>query len=445
MGLLDKIFRPNPPTPSAETPHRTESPSPEVAFGRYSDGNKSPEQLAAWNSSVAAFDREDFMTAFDHFFRYLKDKKTQNVHIERLTGRIHFVIQQGSNRVSGFANERWLRAEAKLAKADALNVGFMRRLLEQNFALKYGRYAIDGEENIVLIFDSYTLDCSPYKLYYALKEIALLADKQDDLLLDEFKMLRSATPDALLREELSAAEKELKYQYITAQIKQTFEQIQALNAETQAAAIAYLLLYLCYKLDYLIKPEGVMMETLERIHRTFFTNDGKTHLQKNATVVKEFEQLTARSKEDFFKEMYRTKATFGVTNTTTHEQLIAFLEGELKNVNWYQENHYEHVALAITGYAVAFSLFNYALPMPDRDLLHYYFEVLESDFLTSLGYPLSHADLSAPKLIKEHLKNLTAAHAAKHPDFKPNTELLRFETKAYFAQSFLLMMTNIKM
>ena len=435
MRFFDKIFRPT----SLAAP-TTEAAAPSVAFGRYSDGNKSPQQLADWNASMAAFDRQDFVIAFDHFFRYLKDAAEENVFVERQNGRVHFVIFQGSNRVSGFANERWLRAEAKLAKADMLNVGFMRRLLEQNFALKYGRYALDGDNNIVLIFDSYTLDCSPYKLYYALREIALLADKQDDLLLDEFKMLQPATPSAGLQITISEQEKKVKYDFVVSQINAVLTQINHIDAERNAPAVAYLLLHLCYKLDYLVKPEGVMMETLERVHRTFFSNEEKTSLQKNNAVRREFEQLLLRSKSDFLKEFYRTKATFGLTNTTTHEQLLSFIGGELKNLESYANHPNEAVELAIMGYAVAFSLFNYALLAPDTALLHLYLEILESDYFQSLGYSLPHADLGAPKLVRQRVKDVAKANSDKFPKFCPNTDRLDFNSKAAFAKSYLQML-----
>ena len=61
----------------------------------------------------------------------------------------------------------------------------MRRLVESNYVLEYSRYGLDDDDNLVIKFDTSALDASPYKLYYALKEVAANADKQDDLLLDE--------------------------------------------------------------------------------------------------------------------------------------------------------------------------------------------------------------------------------------------------------------------
>ena len=85
----------------------------------------------------------------------------------------------------GKANIEKVTIEAKIAKTDTLNIGFMRRLLERNFQLRYSRFALDEENNITIRFDTSVLDGSPYKLYYALKELTTNADKLDDLLIDD--------------------------------------------------------------------------------------------------------------------------------------------------------------------------------------------------------------------------------------------------------------------
>ena len=98
----------------------------------------------------------------------------------------------------------------------------MRRLIELNYDLEYSRYALDDNNTITMVFDTYALDASPYKLYYALKEIATKADKMDDLLLDEFQMLRAT--DKSLQLPIPDVEKEIKYQFTTQAITKVLEQ-----------------------------------------------------------------------------------------------------------------------------------------------------------------------------------------------------------------------------
>jgi len=45
-----------------------------------------------------------------------------------------------------------------------------------------------SDGHVVIIFDSTTIDGSPYKLYHALKEAANHADKKDDLIIYELFM-----------------------------------------------------------------------------------------------------------------------------------------------------------------------------------------------------------------------------------------------------------------
>ena len=61
---------------------------------------------------------------------------------------------------------------------------------------------------ITLLFDTMMEDAFPYKLYYALKELALHADKHDDLLLNEFDFLKPISSHKL--KPLSEKEKAFK-------------------------------------------------------------------------------------------------------------------------------------------------------------------------------------------------------------------------------------------
>ncbi|MEZ4950996.1 MAG: hypothetical protein R2784_16670 [Saprospiraceae bacterium] len=167
-----------------------------------------------------------------------------------------------------------------------MHIGFMRRLIEQNFELKYSRFALDEDNDITVIFDTYTLDGSPYKLYYALKELSVNADKMDDLLIEEFETLHPVHSHHI--EEVPIEVKKAKYDFICKQIKSVMHEIDHgnLKEEQYPGAIAYLLLDLVYKLDYLITPEGYMMELLERVHRQYFENDGSSVPLKNQVMRK---------------------------------------------------------------------------------------------------------------------------------------------------------------
>ncbi|MCI5082796.1 MAG: hypothetical protein MRY78_13955 [Saprospiraceae bacterium] len=440
MGLFDRLFG----HPGEE------DVQPNIKFGRYSDSYKAPENYNAWDLALEAFEEERYLECYRYFFRYLRDDAEDNVRYwDNDEKGIEFEIYQGSVKITGCASNKRVRAEAKVVRTEALNVSFMRRLIEQNFELKYSRFALDTNQNIAIVFDTYSLDGSPYKLYYALKELATRADKHDDLLLDEFRNLQAVDNDHL--EELPHHEKEVKYDFLVREINRILKEIETgnLNKEQYPGGIAYLLLSAIYKLDFLVVPEGFMMETLERIHREYFNKDGKSTIQKNQILCKELKKLIDRPKDDFFKEMYRVKSTFGITTPVNHDRIVSFIDNNLNNMDWYEENGYSTIAMAIPAYIVGFCMFNYAVPGASRDFFLLYFQVIEQAYFDALGFNLNLRDQKSGKLDKKRIKRAIERVVEKnkpvYTKLNPIYSILKFDSLPAFAKSYLLMVRNLDM
>lgn len=422
-------------------------PQPDVRFGRYSDSYKETDNYLAWDEALRKYESEDYLASYIAFFRYLRDHQEQNVKCWQQDDKIHFELYQGSKKITGVADGKELRAEARIARSNELNVNFMRQMLERNFDLNYSRFGLDDDNNIVIVFDTYTLDGSPYKLYHALKEMATNADKQDDLLLEEFKVLQAIESTHLIY--LPESEKEVKFQFLQHEIANVLHEIEHgnLNREQYPGGIAYLLLDLTYRLDYLIKPEGFTMEALERIHRLYFAKDEKTIAQKNQVLIKEFRKLQERPKADFFREMYKGVATFGITAPVNHDRIMGVIDGELNNMDWYRDNGYTPVAKAIPGYIVGFCIFNYAVPKPDKDLFHLYFQIVESLYFQNLGFEQDYYDpekkLFNKRSIRRAIEQIVEDNRSKYNRIYPIYSTLRYESMVDFAKSYLLMMRNL--
>jgi hypothetical protein len=421
---------------------------PRIRFGRYSDSYKGKPQYDAWETSLDLFEENKYLESYKSFFTYLRDDKEDNVRWLEEEGGIRFEILQGSKRVSGFADARQVKAEARIAHAQELSVAFMRRLVESNYSLEHSRYALDDENNLVIKFDTFTLDGSPYKLYYAFKEVAINADKQDDLLLDEFNAL--LTPVEMgSKSDISLAEKEVKYNFIKTQIQSVLDEIEkgTLDAEKYPGGISYLLLGAAYKVDFLTAPEGFTMETIERIHRTYFNTEEKTMMQKNIFIRKELEKINTRSKELIFNELYSTTSSFGIVAPKGHDSLASSIEGELPNMDWYEENKHENVALAVTAYIVGNALFNYALPKPVKDLLELYYRVIEPQYFTDLGFLPAYYDSEKKvfnqKEIKNAVRQIVDVSKDKFPNLSPDLVHLDFSSPCRFARTYLLMIKNL--
>jgi hypothetical protein len=439
MSFWEKIF-------GSKTEQATAAPH--IRFGRFSDSYKEKAQYDAWESSLDLFEENKYMDSYKAFFTYLRDDKQDNVRWLEEEGGIRFEILQGSKRVSGFADARQLKAEARIAHAQELSVAFMRRLVESNYTLEHSRYALDDENNLVVKFDTFTLDGSPYKLYYALKEVAINADKQDDLLLDEFSNLLDPV-EMGSKSELNVTEKEVKFNFIKTQIQSVLDEIDAgkLNGEKYPGGISYLLLAAAYKIDYLSSPEGFTTETIERIHRSYFNAEEKTMAQKNIFIRKELEKINARSKEQIFNELYSTSATFGIVAPKGHDSLANSIEGELPNMDWYEENKHDKVALAVTGYIVGNALFSYAFPKPIKQLLELYYQIVEPQYFADLGFSPSFFDnekkVFNQKEIKNAVRQLVDKSKDGFPNLSPDLGHLDFSTLCRLARTYLMMIKNM--
>ncbi|MEM9992504.1 MAG: hypothetical protein AAF738_12130, partial [Bacteroidota bacterium] len=188
-------------------------------------------------------------------------------------------------------------------------------------------------------------------------------------------------------------------------------------------------------------------ETLERIHRQYFAKDAKSSVQKHQAIHKEYKKLLARPKEDFFKEMYRVRTTFGITSPENHDRLAGFIDGELRNMDWYYDNGYPAIAVAIPTYIVGFSLFNYALPKPDRAYLHLYYQILETTYFQSLGFEIdfwnAENEVFNKKAIKRAIEQIRVQNIKEYPKLSPATATLDFKDLASFTKSYLLMIRRL--
>ena len=222
---------------------RRQEAGPDIIFGRYSDNNKTLEQIKRWKDAEILFKEKKIFESFDAFFEYLKDPERDNVLHERNEKEGSFSIYQGSKIVSGKYNHSELKAVVSLAYMSTPSVPVMRRLLEQNFHVYYTRYALDLNR-LCMIFDTKINNASPGKLYYGLKELATRADKQDDLLVHDFTVLEMTGTDHII--ELPQKEKEIKYRFMQKWINDLLELVENLDKEKFSGGILYCILSMLF-------------------------------------------------------------------------------------------------------------------------------------------------------------------------------------------------------
>jgi len=422
-------------------------PQPDVVFGRYTDAYKDKSKYEAWDAAMKEFNLENYTTYFEKFFYYLSDEDLGNVTFSTTEGVTYFEIFQGSKLLVGTADRNIIRVESKIAKADKINIGLLRRLLELNFTLKYSRYALDDNEWITMIFDAKSKDTNPYKLYYGLKELALNSDKQDDILESEFKSLSGINKTHI--KDLSEAEKKIKFDYLQRSIADVFniKELIKLNLDNFPGSISYLYLDVIYRLDYLLKPEGFVMEQFEKLHRAYYAQNGEAPGHKNLTLYNGLQEIQKRSYDELSAEMYQVTSTFGITQPSGHERLVEFIQKEIQNLQYYEVHGHDQIVQSICNYIVGYCLFNYSLPTPDKSFLHLYYMVTEYAFFKELGFTynlVSDVKLHKSRIISE-IKRVAKIHKDEFGEIIPDLSSLSFDSVMSFSKSYLLMLSNLKL
>ena len=105
--------------------------------------------------------------------------------------------------------------------------------------------------------------------------------------------------------EIPQQEKEVKFRWLQKWISETSSFIKTLDADKFSGGIAYLLLALAYRIDYLITPEGKVLHDLEKIVDIYFKKDERQTTEKNRDMIAEFEKLKSRTKEEVFAAFNR--------------------------------------------------------------------------------------------------------------------------------------------
>ena len=419
---------------------------PGITFGRYSDNNKALAKVNRWTDADNLFKERKYPESLDAFFEYLRDEAVNNVDYERQGAEGRFQFYQGSKIIRGSFTDRLLQAEVTLARMPQPSVPVMRRLLEMNFNLYYSRFALDNER-LCMRFDSETQTASPSKLYYGLKELATKADKQDDLLVQDFAALQTADNDHII--PIPDKEKAVKYEYLQQWIRQTLDTVKGLDAEKFSGGIAYLLLALIYRIDYLISPEGKLLNELERIGGIYFKKDERPVAEKNRDMAVEMEKLLAWPAEEVYRDLFRSKHTFAIVAPQQHKVVSDNIYGANQNMVWYRDNNYPFIACQIAEYGIAYCQYSYSLPQVLTDLFLLFMMVNYPAYFAALGYTKNFYDPAKNAFLKEDIvekiKSLQEKWKEKFPLMDFRTDNLQFTDLVAFNLSFTNEIQNLNM
>jgi len=438
MSFFDRIF--------SKKSQSADTLCYEASFGRYTDAYKSDAQFEAWDRAIEQFEKQEYRKSLLDFIEYIKNPEGSNIilHSEQ---PVSFDMLQGSKTIECRLKSGVVFVECRIAAVSEMNIGFMRRLLDLNYELKYVRYGLTEDRVVVLRFDTPLTDASPYKLYFALKELSIHADKQDDLLLQEFSFLHPVRSGKI--EPALPAEADHKLAFFRSAIDKAFHLVDhgKLKTEQYPAATGYILLAAMYKLDYLIRPEGGLVDRIEQIHKSYFAQDQKNIQLKLKHLRQEMVKLRQMSDDDLKAEIYHTISTFGITTPATLPVLHELIDRETQSIQWYIDQEYNEYALGMVEYIAGFSLFNFALPLPAKDLLHLIFRVTEAEFFKNIkgNQTLYDRGKISKAAVRAELNRLESIHQKKYLALAFDHKKLRYDSPLTFAYGILQMVRGLQL
>lgn len=371
-------------TTSAPAVSNPFAPLTGIRFGRYSDNNKSYEKAQQWYRAEELFKEKKYNESFQALFNYITDNVEDNVHFSQQGDTFTFDLIQGSKKITGSCDGKTITAKVPLAVMEQPVIATMRRLLDMNFILYYSRNALDEANVLCMLFETDIATATPDKLYNGLREMATKADKQDDLLLADFGTLQIAGKEYM--QPLDAHELDVKYKYFKQWIEATLKKADEVNQDAFSGAIAYVLLGLIYRIDFLIVPDGKLLRELERINAIYWEKKEElTLVERNLEMKVALRKLLDYSKETFAESVHRTKATFAVTNPPKQDKVKDHIFNSNRDAKWYIDNKYPEIALLLNEYGVLYNEFVFNMPRVQRDLSIIYMAVMHSHFFSELG------------------------------------------------------------
>jgi hypothetical protein len=396
-----------------------------IRFGRYSDNNKSHAKTQSWYLAEDRYKEKKYEEAFRAFFDYLRDDEEDNV-IYQIDGRkFSFTLMQGSKKIHGECDGETINARSPLAIMETPGTAVMRRLLELNYSLYYSHSAMDDGNTLYMVFLSDVISTNPSKLYYGLRELATKADRQDDLLLNDFSYLKATDIDHI--QQLPEKEREIKYNYFRIWIEEALNRVTELNQDSFSGAIAYILLDLLYRIDFLILPEAKLLRELEKINSIYWDKKDEIALVERNQMMKEaIRKLLDMPKEDFEASLYRSKSTFSIATPPKVEKLKDHIFGANKDSHWYIDNKYTDIGVLINEYGMLYNQFIYSMPKVQTDLITIYVAVMHPEFFTELGMKQAFYNRETKKFNQELVQAAVDQAIGK---FKDKFKNLRWDHK----------------
>lgn len=417
------------------------------SFGRGINASLCKDEENLFNKSYEAFEKKEILNAYEYFFKSLENfsngQSNQNVIIVKKDNKLNFEIFQGTSRITGTITKENLYAEVIITKKTLANVALKRLLLERNYQLTYAYYFSDNEYiKLKLYLDNITM--TPQKVFYPLREIALNSDFDKEYTKSEFPKI--TLEDIKHLKSMDEEELRLKYDFMQRWIDEINAKIATLPSNDNAAMQSFILLYLIFKIDYLIVPKyGIFQKSSKKITE-YFSDENLTVESKNEEIRKYINELHEMNFEEFKTNFYDAKYTFNPSDKSPHEEIEIFINESLAKIRWYKNNRYNQVIPTMYKYVALYLLYNYGLHPVTKALLHTLVEIQNPAFFKALGYDTLYNEQEATfskKAIISKIEDIISPYQSRYKMLKPFGDKLNFTSLNEFSNSFYLQLKNL--
>ncbi|MEA3227546.1 MAG: hypothetical protein U9P38_00575, partial [Campylobacterota bacterium] len=356
-------------------------------FGKAINADISPDEEELFNSSYEAFEKKKTLDAYQFFLESLQnfraDLQNNNLVIDRDEKTIKFELYQGTAKIVGTITKENFYAEVILVKAKDANVALKRYILERNYQLTYGRYFSDNNYIKLKIFhDNITM--SPHKIFFPIRELALNADFDKEHIKSEFQDIELEDIEHI--QKIDDSELKIKFNYMKLWIEDADAKVLTLPSNDNSNMQAFIYLNLLFKIDYLLVPRFNIYQKMNKKILAYFSEESGTLEFKNEELKRYVNQLKEMEYEEYSQNFYNAKYTFNPIEKTSHDDIVNFISESLLKIRWYKNNRYNQIIPTIYNYIAFYSLYNYGLNQPTRDLFHLLIEVQNPHFFEELGY-----------------------------------------------------------
>lgn len=352
-------------------------------YGRAVHSLPNPDEHELFEKASEAFIEGDRLKGY-YFFLSSLTHIGNSKHLTYTTyeDKIIFELLQGCAIIRGTVTQDTLIATAVIAKSSDLHVALKRRFLERNFQLTYARFFDnDGILTLKLYLENATI--TPHKIFFPLREIALNADFEKEMIWGEFPEIPLLENDHV--RYLTHKEYTRLHFWMLTWIDQTKKSLQGLLSNDNTGMVSFSYLALLLQIDYLLIPRKKMAKEIAEKVGGYFMDDEKSTEDKNTDLQSYLSKLETTKIEEFATQIYRGAYTFSPFDQAMHEEIVSFIDESLLKVKWYKSNHSSYVIGAIYRYIALYILYNYGLHPTLRVLMHLHVQVYASDFFVDMG------------------------------------------------------------